>query len=507
MNKRQKSIRNLTYSLLSQTITICFGLILPRMWIVSYGSEVNGLLGSLNQFLIYLSLFEAGVGTATLQALYKPVGESDWGGINGILSATHRYYRKIGLLYFVGLCLLSILYPLLIDSTLSYGTILGAVFFSGIGNVFLFCFQGKYIYFLNADGKSYVTANLNTIIYVLISISKVVLISLSVNIVIVLASSFLIQCLQVGYICHYMKKYPKLDLHVQPNYEAIGHKNFVLIHQISSLIFQNTDVIILTIFCDLEVVSVYTIFKLITTHLETFLEIPLNSISFALGQTYHTDKAKYIQQIDLVESFNSSLVYAIFSVALYLFIPFMRLYTDGVSDVFYTDSRLAFLFVLVAILNKSRTPMNVTINIAGHFRNTVSRAVLEMGINLVVSLICVYFWGIYGVLAGTVVALLYRTNDMIIYANRKILLRSPLKTYFIYFINITLFILTQIVFRVLLNSNMIDSYFMFLGTGIICTVIAVTVIVGGQLLFFARCREFAINFLHKFVNKITKKEK
>ena len=270
------------------------------------------------------------------------------------------------------------------------------------------------------------------------------------------------------------------------------------------MIFQNTDVIILTIFCDLEVVSVYTIFKLITTHLETLLEIPLNSISFVLGQMYHTNKVEYTKQIDIVESLNSALVYAVFSVALYLFIPFMRLYTEGVSDAFYTDSWLALLFVSVAILNKTRTPMNITINIAGHFRNTVSRAVCEMVINLVVSLVGVYFWGIYGVLLGTIVALLYRTNDMIIYANRRILLRSPLKTYAIYLVNFVLFILNQILFKMLFSGKSCDSYFEFLVIGSICSVLAIITMLGGQILFFSTCREFVVNLIRAIVNKLGK---
>lgn len=43
--------------------------------------------------------------------------------------------------------------------------------------------------------------------------------------------------------------------------------------------------------------------------------------------------------------------------------------------------------------------------------------------------------GIYGVLLGTIVALLYRTIDINYYANRKILSRSPIKTFCIFGLN------------------------------------------------------------------------
>ena len=99
MDNKQKSIKNLVYTAMSQLISIAFGLILPRLFVTSYGSEVNGLLNSLGNFLICLSLFEAGVGAASLQALYGPVGQDQWDDIYGILSATNEYYRKTGTWY------------------------------------------------------------------------------------------------------------------------------------------------------------------------------------------------------------------------------------------------------------------------------------------------------------------------------------------------------------------------------------------------------------------------
>ena len=120
MDNKQKSIKNLVYTALSQLISIAFGLILPRLFVTSYGSEVNGLLSSLSQFLVYLGLFEAGVGAATMQALYKPVAQKNWDGINGVLAATHGYYKKTGRWYFVGLLTLSLLYPVFVDSSLSF---------------------------------------------------------------------------------------------------------------------------------------------------------------------------------------------------------------------------------------------------------------------------------------------------------------------------------------------------------------------------------------------------
>lgn len=505
MSNRKKSLKNLIFSLSSQIITIGLGLILPRLWIVSYGSEVNGLLSSLSQFLVYLGLFEAGVGAATMQALYKPVAQNNWDDINGVLSATHGYYRKTGRWYFIGLLILSILYPLLVDSSLSYATIFGAVFFSGIGNVVSFYLQGKYDFLLSADGKSYVISILRTFTHIANSLVKILLISLKVNIVFILAATFLIQFVQIVYILWYIKKcYPKLRLDVPPNHAALEQKNFALVHQISGLIFHNTDVLILTFFCDLKIVSVYSLFKMITSQLETLIGIPLSSISFVLGQTYQTDKKLYTQRIDIVESYYSAMVYGLFSVTLFLFLPFMRLYTAGVTDVNYIDPWLALLFVLCSLLDKSRTPMINTISYAGHYQQTLPHTITESCINITVSLVGVYFLGIYGVLLGTVAALGYRTNNIILYANHKLLQRSARKTYAIYAVNIACFLLTQLLFRWLFGGVEIDSYLRFIMVGFGTTCLSLLLTVGSQTLLFPHCRSLAGSMLQKVIGSKSK---
>lgn len=502
MNNRTKSIKNLLYSTFGQIITIIFGLLLPRLWVVNYGSEVNGLLTSLGQFLVYLSLFEAGIGAATLQALYKPLSEDNWHSINGILSATHLYYKKAGLWYFLGLIALSLIYPLIANSTLPYFLIAGTVFLSGIGNVTTFWFHGKYTFLLRAEGKSYILTNLVTIITVLNSIAKIVLIKLNVNILVILSATFIIQSIQLCYIMWYMRRYKKLDLHTAPDYASISQKNSTLGHQISSLIFSNTDVLILTLFFDLRVVSVYSMFKMIVTHLESILDIPFNSVSFALGQLFFSDRKKFIRQIDIAESLNSAAYYAVFSVAYFLFVPFMRLYTKGVTDINYADPVLALLFVLTTLLNKSRAPMLNTISYAGHFKATLPASILESAINIATSLIGVHFLGIYGVLLGTVAALLYRTNDIILYTNRKILNRSALKTYTVYLIDIVVFVLLQFVFRILFDSLWINSYLRFFIAGVICTGISVAAAFGAQILFFPDCRSTVHQFLRSMLRKL-----
>ena len=52
---------NTFWSLLLQVVTLAVGFIVPQVIIKVYGSETNGLVSSLTQFVGYISLVEAGI--------------------------------------------------------------------------------------------------------------------------------------------------------------------------------------------------------------------------------------------------------------------------------------------------------------------------------------------------------------------------------------------------------------------------------------------------------------
>lgn len=95
----KKTVYNLLSGLIGQIITIVLGIVIPRLFIVSLGSEVNGLVSSISQIFVYFGLLEAGVGLATTQALYKPIAQGNKNDINSILVATDKYYKKTGTVY------------------------------------------------------------------------------------------------------------------------------------------------------------------------------------------------------------------------------------------------------------------------------------------------------------------------------------------------------------------------------------------------------------------------
>lgn len=81
--KYKNGVLSAALGIIQQLLTLSFGLIVPRLFIMTFGSEMNGLLGSLGNLYSYLALVEAGVGTAAIQALWGPLGRNDKRSVNG----------------------------------------------------------------------------------------------------------------------------------------------------------------------------------------------------------------------------------------------------------------------------------------------------------------------------------------------------------------------------------------------------------------------------------------
>jgi O-antigen/teichoic acid export membrane protein len=427
--KAKRSFLNLLIGIGSQLITIVLGIFIPRLLLVNFGSEANGLITSITQIIVYFSLLEAGVGVASLQALYKPVAKDDKISINEIMSATSNFYKKTGIVYFFAVLLLAIIYPLVITSSIDKITIMLVILFTGMGGALNYFFQGKYKILLTAEGKSYIVTSITTLITILSNIAKIVLLVLGFNIIVVQASFFFLTIVQIIVFQIYISRnYKWINLRVKPNMEAISQKSSALVHQFSSLIFNNTDVLILTIFTNLKVVSVYVMYSLLFGIIDNLINTVSGSISFVLGQTYHESKEKFKRFIDVYEVYFLAFVFSLFTVTYIFILPFMELYTAGIDDINYIDKWLPILFVAIKLLVYARSSGNHAINIAGHFKKTQTRSILESVINLVFSLLFVYTFGIYGVLFGTLMAVIYRSTDIVIYANKNILGRSPWRT-------------------------------------------------------------------------------
>ncbi len=466
---------NFIFSILAQAITLIVGILIPRLFIIGYGSEVNGYINSTNQIFVYVALLEAGVGAAATSALYAPVSRGEQGKINGIISATNKFYLRTAYAYCLIIVGMSFVYPLLIESSLSYPIMVGIFLINGLSGAVAYFFHAKYNLLLGVDGRGYVVSAVSSIYTLLVSFGRIIFLLLGCHIFLVQSVYLIVNLVQALIFVLYVKRnYPWIDLKAEPDNESISKSKNVLIHQISTLIFNNTDVLILTFICDLKVVSVYALYKTLVSMISTLINHFLNSINFKLGQTFE-DRPRFLKMFDAFETFHIALTFSLCTVAYVFLLPFLRLYTDGM-DANYLLTYMPILAISVEILSYIRLPSQSVITFAGHFKETQWRSVAESTINLTTSLVLVFvfehYWGlgIYGVLLGTVIALLYRTNDILIYTNKRILNRSPKKVYLNCIVSFAVSVLFICLFN-LLRLRLDNYLIMILAAGIFCILI------------------------------------
>lgn len=442
----KRGAKNIVYGFLGQIITIIISIIIPRMFIMSYGSEMNGLLASISQVLTYLSVLEAGVGAATIQALYRPITQRNTEDINGVMSATNIYYKRTGRIYLGLIVLVAGIYPFVVKSSISRSIMFAIVFINGIPSVINYTVQGKYKLLLQAEGKSYITTNITTIFNIVVNIIKIILIYYNINIILIQSVYIVISLMQMLVFMIYIRRnYSWLNVRGKADYSAINQKGAVLVHNIAGLIFNSTDMTILTLFCGLESVSIYAIYNSLFGMLNTAINTVNEGIRFILGQAYVKGLKYYIKILDVYENFFMAIIFSLCFSIYILILPFVRLYTQG-SDINYINIYLPILFTAIKLIDAGRNTCLTTIYAAGTFADTKKQAVIECIINLSVSVVGVFKFGMEGVLIGTIVALVYRVIDTIIYTNHKILHRKATGTFALWGRNIFAFFIMALIF-------------------------------------------------------------
>ncbi len=489
----KKAIKNILSGIGGHLIIMAFGIIIPKFILISYGDETNGLISAIGQLFTYLALIEAGVGQSALQALYKPLVEKDHERVSGIIGATRDTFARLTRIYCLVVIAFAAIYPAVIqinepDKISFIGSTYFAVFMlilcQGLSNAVGFYYSSTLKQLLVADGYNYIIVNITTVIRLSTSILRILLINMRVNVVV-------LQMIYIGmaaaeaiiYRLIIQKKYPWLQKNAALDKSALSQRSAFLVHETANVIFSSTDILVLSVFCDLNAASIYSVYNLVFAALSTIISQVHSGCFYILGQTYHKSKNWYQKIHDAYDTYYMAFVFTLISAAYVLILPFIRLYTAGISDLPYVDGKLAMLFAMIQLLSCCRITSSNLIKIAGYAKATTGRAIAESIINLLASLIFVKLFGIYGVLMGTIAALLYRTNDMILYANRRILKRTAKRTYAAILINYGLFILTAYALSAV-SMDFISNYAVFFAAALVVTACMFVVFFGVNALMF-----------------------
>ncbi len=483
MAKKDKRIKNnLISSLIYQVVLIGLSFLLPRLYLENFGSEINGVLSTIKQIFVYMVLLEAGVGLATTQALYKRIGENDYKSVNEVLSATNIYYKRTGFIYLGIVLVIAVVYAYVIPTAVDSNILFLIIILTAIPSLFSYFVQAKYRILMEVDGRKYVLNNAETALQVASNAGKILVLLLSDSLILIQLVYCLIYLAQLAFLYLYAKRrYKWLDLKAKPDFEAIGQKNSVLVHQLSGMVFNNTDVLLISALCDFKAASIYAIYNIFFSQVQNFITSIISSFTFALGQMFHTDRKKFDKLFNVYETFYIMATFIIYTLMAVFLLPLIQIYTSGINDAEYTNVFLLTLFVIMNLLANIKIPVNSVIEFAGSFEKTRSHAIWEMVINLSVSVIAILYMGICGAILGTIAALTYRMLMTVGYSNKVILERSQFCTYKIFIVNCAVFAVVMMIFFVDTFSNV--SFLQLLFNGVIHSIWIVGLYLSANFLF------------------------
>ena len=409
--KKNVTIINIISSIILQFFTIIYGFIIPKIIIVYFGSEVNGLVSSITQFLSYISLLEGGVTAVIIAKLYKPLVDHDDKKISSIIVTANSFYKKIGMCFIVYSCLLAIFYPIIFNKfDFNYIYIFVLTLILSISLIIQYMLSLGVKCLLSADKKIYIISFTQTIIIILNTILGITSIKIYPNIHMfkfLTAVTYFLQPLIFGYI---VKKHYTLNFKEKKDMTLINDRWSGFANNIAYFIHNSTDITILTIFTNLTIVSVYSVYNLVTSGIKALIGAINNGVFPTIGHLYaKDDKNELLDKFNIYEVLYLSVVFVVLTVTAMLITPFVKLYVG--TDIFYSDYEqpmFGLIIVIAMAFDLSKIPhVNLSYS-ANKFKELTFPCFVEAFINIIISIIFVNFLGLIGVAIGTLIAMIYR---------------------------------------------------------------------------------------------------
>lgn len=487
MNNKKNAIS----AIVVQCATMIQGLILPRLILAAFGSDVNGLINSITQFLGFISLLEGGLGAVVLAELYRPIEDHDNDKIQEILQACQAFFNQISIVFIFYTMVLAIVYPIIVKKEFSFGYTASMVMILSLVTLAQYLFSITYRLYLQADQKLYIVNIISSVTIVINTASAAIIIFFLPNIHIVKLCSGIIYFLQPLAYRRFINKRYRLEkgfkIHVPKGVLTNRWSGFW--QNFAHFINMNTDVAVLTFFTSLGTVSIYTVYLLAISALRGILASFANSYQSALGKYIAEDDLKLLNnKFSKFERLFWFISLAFFSTCLLLINQFVKLYTAGIHDENYYQPVFAAIIVLANLIYSIREPYQLLILAAGKFKETNFGSTMEAVLNLGISIILVWRFGLIGVAIGTLIAISFRLFYFLWFLKKNIIHRRY-RSYITFFI--TSFIVLICNLYVYINYEIkIDSVIWFCVYGLLILIINSLLYLGIYYVITFLCRRF-----------------
>ena len=284
-------VQNTLSTALYQLTAMVMGLLRPRLMILYYGSEINGLIVSVTEFLTYFKMLEAGLAASVNVALYEPLARRDHQAVSGIASAARLFYNAAGWM-FTGLTVaFTIAYPFFVPVRdlnglpVSHLSVMVLILAMGLSGMLEFFTMARYRVLIAADQRTYVVSLASMSSLMLSTALIVVLPYLGMDVIVVRLAASLTILVRSVLLSRYAKKhYPYVDPHAPPNRAALSTRWDALSVELTNVFQQGAGAILGTVVTrDAGLLSVYGVYHMVTVGLWGILKMGTTGINSIFG--------------------------------------------------------------------------------------------------------------------------------------------------------------------------------------------------------------------------------
>lgn len=497
--KNNIAFLNSSFAALSQIIIFIVGMLLPKIFLNTYGSEINGMVTSIYQFVSYINLLEAGLGAASIFMLYKPLAQKNYDKVNAILYSIKNHYKTLSIYFLAILIILSFTYPLFLKTNaLPYLEIVFLVIVLGLGSILEFLIIAKYRIFLIAEQKVYIISIATIISTVSNFFITYILCKLYWDVTIVKSISLVSFILKIYFLNFYLNKhYQKINFKNLDTYEKINipNKGNAFLVQLFSLISISIPIVCVTFTQSLISVSIFSIYNMVCMGIVSIISIFSTGMSSVLGRFYVNDDFKKLNlTYDKFEFIMLFIMSVLIGCLLSLIYSFVTVYTKNINDAIYAIQSYAILFPLWTLSHIIRIPQDTLITASGKFKQIKNINLTQIILFVTLPFLSSLYFGINGILISVILINFMRYTLLIIFVNKHII-KMPNSKLAFRFSALSISICLTYLISLTLKLTKIDSISQFFYYGVIIFILST---ICTFICFYFKDKSLIDEYMYKF---------
>lgn len=406
-----KTLMNAKVGFVFYFVSIFLAFFSRRIFLECLGDDFIGLTGTIFSILNFLNISEVGIGTCIGYFLYKPIEQQDHKKICEIVSLFGWLYRIIGTFIMIGGIIVSLFFPLIFEKANMPWGIIFFTFYAYLGSHLIAYFINYRQILLDSDQKTYKISIWTQTGTVIKTIVQIALAYYYRNLYVWVAIEFLfsvLTCIVLNYVIN--REYPWLKTDksrgrvILKDYpEVLVKAKQIVIHRLKNFFLSKSDEILIFAFASLQMVAYYGNYIMIVGKLTELFNNVLAGMNAGIGNLVAEGNKWNIRKVFWEYLAFRYWTTGIFIIALtYHINPIIGWW---VGPQYILQDHLVLLILLNMYIMLTGPVVAIFINAYGLYDDTWS-AYAEGIVNIAITIIVGWSYGLTGILLGKVISLI-----------------------------------------------------------------------------------------------------